>query len=120
MVIHHGYEVDGPGRARETSLLYVNFRLRLRPLSVVSSHSVGQWWVSMSDLQHSAKSTMELRNTRNPSPFGSGPTSRKLAAYLLASLVIVTMVIWIGFVSWGLLSLVHWLLDRVHFIWTLL
>lgn len=64
----------------------------------------------MTDLQHSSRSVIEL-------PHGRGArltlksASRKLTAYALGALMIVAMVSWCGFISWGLISLAQWLLG---------
>jgi hypothetical protein len=73
--------------------------------------------VAMNDLEHLAESGMELREPRRQSPFGLGRT-KKLAAYFLAALITVAMVVWIGVLSWGLLTVSQWLLARFHSVWS--
>jgi hypothetical protein len=39
--------------------------------------------------------------------------SKKLTAYSLGTLMVVAVVSWCGFISWGLISLAQWLLGRI-------
>jgi hypothetical protein len=68
----------------------------------------------MGEIKRISQPAMALRAGRSFSPFDS--TRRKLIAYVLAMLMVVTMVIWIGGLAWGLLTLAHWGLDRLHFL----
>ena len=61
----------------------------------------------MTDLQHSTRSASSL-------PKGRGlahSASRKLTTYSLGALMVVAMVSWCGFISWGLISLAQWVLG---------
>ena len=64
----------------------------------------------MTDLQHSTRSAIKL-----PNGFPSRPAlnfaSRRLTAYALGTLMVVAMVSWCGFISWGVISLAQWLLG---------
>ena len=63
----------------------------------------------MTDLQHSTRSAIELPN--GAARLALNPARRKLSAYALGTLMVVAMVSWCGFISWGLISLVQWLLG---------
>lgn len=64
----------------------------------------------MTDLQHSTRSAIELPSGR-AARLALNSASRKLAAYSLGTLLVVAMVSWCGFLSWGLISLAQWLLG---------
>lgn len=65
---------------------------------------------TMTDLQHSTGSANRLPNGRGMR-LAPNPASRKLAAYSLGTLMVVAMVSWCGFISWGLISLAQWMLG---------
>ena len=73
----------------------------------------------MTELQHVSEAATRMRTGRNSSPFGSGSASRRLIAYSLAMLMAAAMIVWIGALSWGLLALAHWTIDRLEFLWAL-
>jgi hypothetical protein len=73
----------------------------------------------MSKFEHLSEPAIRSRTQRNRSPFDSGSMRRKLVAYALAALMVVTMAMWIGGLSWALLALVHWGLDRLQSLWAL-
>jgi hypothetical protein len=64
----------------------------------------------MTDLPHSTRSAIELPNGR-AARFAVNSASRKVTAYSLGTLMVVAMVSWCGFLSWGLISLAQWLLG---------
>ena len=64
----------------------------------------------MTDLPHSTRSAIELPNRRG-ARLAPNSASRKLTAYSLGTLMVVAMVGWCGFISWGLISLAQWLLG---------
>ena len=64
----------------------------------------------MTDLQHSTRSAIKLPNGR-PSRLALNFASRGLTAYALGTLMVVAMVSWCGFISWGVISLAQWLLG---------
>lgn len=43
--------------------------------------------------------------------------TRKLAIYFLSALIVVAVVVWIGVLSWGMLTLSQWLLAKCHAFW---
>jgi len=71
----------------------------------------------MNDLQRSAKSRVEL-----PSPSGkrlsSAQSGRKAAIGIVASLIVSVMIVWFGFLGWGLVAILQWLLDCIKNFWT--
>jgi hypothetical protein len=73
--------------------------------------------VAMDDLEHLAQPGMELGEPRPRSPFGLGRT-KKLAAYFLVALITVAMVVWIGVLSWGLLTVSRSLLAHLLSFWS--
>ena len=64
----------------------------------------------MTDLQNSSRSVVELP-VRRGARIALNSASRKLTAYSLGTLMVVAMVSWCGFISWGLISLAQWLLG---------
>ena len=45
------------------------------------------------------------------------PISRKLATSFLGALIIVTMIVWFGFLGWGFVALLQWVMDHIRSIW---
>lgn len=64
----------------------------------------------MTELQHSTGSANSLPNGRGMR-LAPNPARRKLTAYSLGALMVVAMVSWCGFISWGLISLAQWMLG---------
>jgi hypothetical protein len=65
---------------------------------------------TMTDLQHSTRSALRLPNGSG-TRLASNPAARKFTAYSLGALMVVAMVTWCGFISWGLISLAQWMLG---------
>ena len=80
-----------------------HFRLPRRHLAYRTSME------TMTDLQHSTGSANSLPNGRGMRL--ANPARRKLTAYSLGALMVVAMVSWCGFISWGLISLAQWMLG---------
>ncbi len=68
----------------------------------------------MTEVQHVSETATGMRTGRNSSRFGSGSARRRFIAYALAMLMAAAMIIWIGALSWGLLALVRWAIDRLQ------
>jgi hypothetical protein len=85
----------------------------------VANHSVKQAPKKLSKIEHLSEPAIGARTQRNASPFDSGLMRRKLVAYALAALMVVAMAMWISGLSWALLALVHWGLDRIQSLWAL-
>jgi hypothetical protein len=60
---------------------------------------------------------MELREPHGHLLSEAGRT-RKLAIYFLSALIVVAVVVWIGVLSWGLLTVSQWLLAKFHSLWS--
>ena len=68
----------------------------------------------MNDLQRSV-------NSQNPaikSRLSSAKTGRKVAIYFLAALIVSVMIVWLGFLGWGFIAMLQWLLDYIKNFWT--
>jgi hypothetical protein len=68
----------------------------------------------MNDLQRSV-------NSQNPaikSRLSSAKTGRKVAIYFLAALIVSVMIVWLGFLGWGFIAMLQWLLDYIKYFWT--
>jgi hypothetical protein len=67
----------------------------------------------MNDLQRSVK-------PQHPSttPWSSSAqTGRKVAIYFLAVLIVSAMIAWFGFLGWGFIAILQWLLDCIKNFW---
>jgi len=60
---------------------------------------------------------MELREPQPQRLLGLGRT-KKLAVYILSALIIMAMIVWIGVLSWGLLTVSQWLVARFNSLWS--
>ena len=72
----------------------------------------------MNDLQRSAKSRVELPSPSGKSRLSSAQTGRKAAIGVLAALIVLVMTVWFGFLGWGLVAILQWLLDCIKNLWT--
>jgi len=63
----------------------------------------------MNDLQRSVK----LRTSSTSSRSSSSHTGRKVAIYLLALLIVSTMILWFGFLGWGFVAILQGLVDYI-------
>jgi hypothetical protein len=72
----------------------------------------------MNDLQRSAKSRVELQTSSSKSRSSSAQASRKFAIGALAVLIVSVMIVWFGFLGWGLVAMLQWLLDCIKTFWT--
>jgi hypothetical protein len=68
----------------------------------------------MNDLQRSAKLPKPMNNERLPSL----QTCRKVAIWLLGALILSVMIVWFGFLGWGIVGLLQWALNLVKHFWT--
>jgi hypothetical protein len=50
----------------------------------------------------------------------SAQTGRKLAIILLAALIVLVMITWFGFLGWGVIAILQWMLNCVKNLWTYL
>jgi hypothetical protein len=69
----------------------------------------------MNDLQRSAKSRVELQNSS--SKLSSARSCRKVAIVGLALLIVSVMIVWFGFLGWGIVAMLQWLLDCIKTFW---
>jgi type VI protein secretion system component VasF len=44
----------------------------------------------------------------------SVPIGRKVATWLLAAFIILVMIVWFGFLGWGVVATLQWLLDFIR------
>jgi type VI protein secretion system component VasF len=72
----------------------------------------------MNDLQRSVKSRIELQDSSTGSRLSSTRMSRKVAIWFLAALIVSAMIVWFGFLGWGIIAILHWLLDSIENLWT--
>jgi multidrug resistance efflux pump len=56
---------------------------------------------------------MQRLNKMDISKASSAQSSRKTVIFLLAALIALVMVVWLGFIGWGFISLVQWTLDCI-------
>jgi hypothetical protein len=66
----------------------------------------------MTDFERSAKQLTPPTNAR------SARTGRKVAIYFLSALIVSAMIAWFGFLGWGFVAVIQWLLDGVKYFWT--
>jgi hypothetical protein len=67
----------------------------------------------MNDLQRSIK----LQDPSTKSRLWSGQISRKVSICFLAVLIVSVMIVWFGFLGWGFVAIVQWLIDRFRIFW---
>jgi len=72
----------------------------------------------MNDLQRSAKTRVELQTPASKPRLSSAQASRKFAVIALAVLIVSVMIVWFGFLGWGLVAMLQWLLDCIKTFWT--
>jgi hypothetical protein len=63
----------------------------------------------MNDMQQLNK----MDDTANISKASSAQSSRNTVIFLLAGLIALVMIVWLGFIGWGFISLVQWTLDCI-------
>jgi hypothetical protein len=56
---------------------------------------------------------MQRLNKMDISKASSALSSRKTVVFLLAALIALVMVVWLGFIGWGFVSLAQWTLDCI-------
>lgn len=57
--------------------------------------------------------SLEPQNSLLDTRFSSVQTGKKAAIYFLAILIASTIIVWFGFLGWGLLAMLQWLLDCI-------
>jgi hypothetical protein len=67
----------------------------------------------MNDLQRSVR----LQDPSTKPRSSPAQTGRKVAIYFLAVLIVSAMIVWFGFLGWGILAVLQWLLDCVKNFW---
>lgn len=72
----------------------------------------------MNDLQRSVKSRIELQDSSTKPRLSSTRMSRKVAIWFLAALILSAMIVWFAFLGWGIIAILHWLLDSIKNLWT--
>jgi hypothetical protein len=68
----------------------------------------------MNDLQRSKK----MQNLSTNSRMSSRQPGRKVAIYLLAALIVSVMIVWFGFLGWGAVAILQWMLSWAKNLWT--
>jgi hypothetical protein len=68
----------------------------------------------MNNLQRSVK----LQEPSTKPRSSSAQTRRKVAIYFLAVLIVSAMIAWFGFLGWGFVAILQWLLDCIKNFWT--
>jgi hypothetical protein len=63
----------------------------------------------MNDHQRSLEPQNSLTETRS----SSVQAGRKAAIYFLAILIASTVIVWFGFLGWGFIAMLQWLLDCI-------
>jgi len=56
----------------------------------------------------------------DPSPGSrseAAQTARQVAIYSLSALIVSGMLVWFGFLGWGFVAMLHWILDCVKSLW---
>jgi hypothetical protein len=61
-----------------------------------------------------------MQNLSTNSGMSSRQTGRKLAICLLAALIVSVMIVWFGFLGWGVIAILQWMLSCVKNLWTTL
>ena len=67
----------------------------------------------MNDLQRSVESQSPPIKARL-----SAQTGQKLTICLVAGLIVMAMIVWFGFLGWGFIAILQWLLDCIKNFWT--
>jgi hypothetical protein len=71
----------------------------------------------MNDLQRSVKSHIESRDSSARSRL-SKQRGRKAAINGVALLIVLVMAVWFGFLGWGIVAMLQWLLECTKNLWT--
>jgi hypothetical protein len=69
----------------------------------------------MNDLQQSIELQDSSTDSRLPS---SSQMGRRAAIYFLAVLIVSVMIVWFGFLGWGLVAILQSVLEGVKNLWT--
>jgi len=72
----------------------------------------------MNDPQRSVEPRIELRDPSTKFRLSSAQMGRKVAIYFLAVLIVSVMIVWFGFLGWGFIAMLQWLLDCIKNLWT--
>lgn len=72
----------------------------------------------MSDLQPAVKQHVELKEPSIKSGLSGTRLGRKVAIFLLVIVIVLAMVTWFGFLGWGVVAILRWLLDCIRNLWT--
>jgi integrase-like protein len=85
------------------TFLYVNLPLRLliRFVAVTRCYQCG----------NSLRRSKKMQNLSTNSGMSSRQTGRKLAICLLAALIVSVMIVWFGFLGWGVIAILQWMLS---------
>jgi hypothetical protein len=67
----------------------------------------------MNDLQR-----VDLKDTAIKPRLSPARRARKVTIYLLATLIVTAMIAWLGFLGWGVIGLLQWLLACTKSFWT--
>ncbi|KRR03137.1 hypothetical protein CQ10_09690 [Bradyrhizobium valentinum] len=70
----------------------------------------------MNDDQRSEKSDIELQGSSTR--FTGVRTGRKVAIWLLATMIVLAMLAWLAFLGWGMITLWQWVFDHSKNLWT--
>ena len=95
-------------------LLYVNFSLRLLIRFVAVTHSL----IKKTTINEYFQRLARMRNPSTNPRLSSAQTGRKLAIILLAVLIVSVMITWLGFLGWGVIAILQWMLYCVKNLWT--
>jgi hypothetical protein len=74
--------------------------------------------IVMSDLQPTVKQHVELQDASIKPGSSPARTSRKVAICILAVVIASAMITWFGFLGWGVVAILRWLLECVKNLWT--
>jgi hypothetical protein len=72
----------------------------------------------MNDLQRSVKSRIDLPDSSAKFRL-SKQSGRKAAIYGVALLTVLVMAAWFGFLGWGIVAMLQWLLECTKNLWTM-
>jgi hypothetical protein len=72
----------------------------------------------MSDLQPAVKQHVELQDPSIKSGLSGTRFGRKVAICVLAIVIVLAMIAWFGFLGWGVVAILRWLLDCTRNLWT--
>jgi hypothetical protein len=68
----------------------------------------------MNDLQR-----VDLQDPAIKPRLSPAQTGRKVAVYLLATLIVSIMIAWLGFLGWGVVEILQWLSAFIKNLWTM-